>query len=330
MKNYFIFPMETLNISQSYNEGNHLPHTTGTPKDYPIDICGIDSNQSAIFCPCDEIKVVGVYNPSRTDYANTLYLKSTTECITPSGVGEVFATYTHINDAEISKFYVGQLFHRGDIICYEGTSGNATGNHIHLCVGFGNCTNMIQNNSGKWVMKGDNRHPEDMMYIDSKFTTTIKNKANLSWQYVPVETVGTPVSRNNLINQVEITKDLVRGYKNPNGEVLGYINKGIYNYTETSNNGNYTWYLIEADCWVVITSECGNIYIADSTIEDSKVTELETKIKNQQDYINSLEVQLKNMDLVPSLKTFLVPETGDYYIFLNQGEILTYKITSSN
>ncbi|MEG2848200.1 MAG: hypothetical protein RR904_05480 [Bacilli bacterium] len=185
--NYFTFPMETLNISQSYNEGNHLPHTTGTPKDYPIDICGIDSGQSAVFCPCDEMIVTAVYNPNNKNYANTLYLESTTSCITPSGKDIVFMTLTHINDIEMARFHKGQIFKRGSIICYEGTSGNATGNHIHLCVGFGTCTNMTQNNFGKWVMKGDNRLPQEMMYVDRDFTTTIKDSKALNWRDIPQE-----------------------------------------------------------------------------------------------------------------------------------------------
>ena len=40
---YFYFPMETMRVTQSYDgTTSHKPHTTGTPKDYPIDIAGID------------------------------------------------------------------------------------------------------------------------------------------------------------------------------------------------------------------------------------------------------------------------------------------------
>ena len=47
---YFTFPMETLNVTQNYlGTASHLEHTTGDPKDYPIDIAGIDQGESAVF-----------------------------------------------------------------------------------------------------------------------------------------------------------------------------------------------------------------------------------------------------------------------------------------
>ena len=50
--NYMIFPMETMNVTQTYlGKTSHYPHTTGTPKDYPIDLAGADSGRRAVFCP---------------------------------------------------------------------------------------------------------------------------------------------------------------------------------------------------------------------------------------------------------------------------------------
>lgn len=48
---YFTFPMETMRVIRNYDD--HSSHFTGTPKDYPFDNAGVDSNRSAIFARVD-------------------------------------------------------------------------------------------------------------------------------------------------------------------------------------------------------------------------------------------------------------------------------------
>ena len=62
MANYLTYPLKTMRITQSYTGAfSHLPHTTGSPKDYPIDDGGKDGGKDAIYCPCDSVKVFRVY-----------------------------------------------------------------------------------------------------------------------------------------------------------------------------------------------------------------------------------------------------------------------------
>ena len=183
---YFTFPMETLNVTQRYDgTASHLPHTTGNPKDYPIDLAGIDGNQSAIFArvPLKVIAKRGIGNASVT---NTVWLQTTEPVITPTFTDYVWMTLTHWNDGDIQlkKYNEGDIIPEGAIICYEGRDG-ATANHIHLTCGRGYSDNWTQNSNGKWVMTGDSKKPEEVMFIDHDFTTTIKNSGNLGWQDLP-------------------------------------------------------------------------------------------------------------------------------------------------
>lgn len=239
--------METLRITQNYHGGlSHHAHTTGVPKDYPIDNAGEDDGQSAVFAPVDMqvTAKVGIGN----DQTNTVWLVSTKPVITPSGVSQVFMTLTHWNDNNpfMKKWNVGSVIPKGEIICGEGTDG-AMDNHIHLVTGFGYSDNWTESTTGKWVMIGDSRPPEEVMYIDPNFTKKILNTGGLNWQNKPAEVihVGTPVIRNDLVAQLQINGD-IDGHYTINGDYAGKVNLGIYNIIDQVDN----WYLIESNLWV--------------------------------------------------------------------------------
>ncbi len=175
----FYFPQETMRITQNpYGNTSHHPHNTGTPKDYPIDCAGVDGGRSAIFCPT-EMKVSAIKFCS----TNTIWLVSTHKVDTPTFKDYVFMTCTHWNDDDthIKKHKkVGDIIKKGEIICLEGTDG-ATANHIHICTGRGYSDNWVKNSKGKWVMVGDNKPPEEVMYRYTKFTTHVMDNGGLKW-----------------------------------------------------------------------------------------------------------------------------------------------------
>lgn len=176
----FYFPMETMRITQNpYGNTSHHPHNTGTPKDYPIDCAGVDGGRSAIFCPT-EMKVTAIKYCS----TNTIWLVSTKKVNTPTFNDYVFMTCTHWNDNDsyIKKHNkVGAKIKKGEIICLEGTDG-ATANHIHICCGRGSSDGWVENSKGKYVMKGDNKSPEEVMYRYTKFTKKVMDNGNLKWK----------------------------------------------------------------------------------------------------------------------------------------------------
>lgn len=166
-----------MNITQNYSGGaSHKPHTTGTPKDYPFDeACG-DTGRSPMHCPCDEMKVVRVY----TKGTNTLWLESTTKCNLADGTSDIVTIMvTHPNDSDFKNLTVGKKFKRGEIICYEGTDGNATGNHFHFSAGKGKIkgNGWAENSNKKWVLTTTNGtyKPETLFFIDKAFTTVKKS-----------------------------------------------------------------------------------------------------------------------------------------------------------
>lgn len=186
-KNYLTYPCQTMNITQSYT-GNtsHSPHNTGTPKDYPWDEACEDRNRSPMYCPCDEMIVKRIY----TKGTNTIWLESTEKVNLADGTLDyVTLLITHPNDDDMKRLWKGKVFKRGDIICYEGTDGNATGNHFHFSVGKGKIlgNGWIKNTKGKWVLTctGGAKKPETMFFIDSNFTKQVIKRQGIQFKDLP-------------------------------------------------------------------------------------------------------------------------------------------------
>ena len=188
MKNYLIFPMKYLNVTQTYaGKTSHLPHTTGTPKDYPVDLGGYDSGRDWVYCPCDEIKIVRIYGVGNSG-TNTIWLTSTDKVIFADGTSDyVTIQFTHSNDDDLKYLKVGQVFMRDDKMFREGKDG-ATANHIHLSVGKGKSkgNGWAKNSNGKWVLTttGGAIKPEKAFYVDEDFTV-IKKTGGLNFKAMP-------------------------------------------------------------------------------------------------------------------------------------------------
>ncbi len=324
---YFTFPMETLNVTQSYTGTySHLEHTTGTPKDYPIDVAGIDGNRSAVFArvPLKVIAKRGVGNGSVT---NTIWLETVDKVITPKFTDYVFMTLTHWNDSDemIGKWGVGSTIPEGSIICYEGTDG-ATSNHIHLVCGRGHASTWVENSKGKWVIKGDSYPPEEVMYIDPSFTTTIKNRGGLAWENIP-KYIGSPVKKDVSVDQLEVLVSKLNVRKEPTkkAESLGYINLGIYNYTEIIDNEGYRWYKIpygyiaDDGTYLILYPKEEKTPIDNSNLEEEN-KKLKEELKQKEEEIEELKEALQNY------KTFTPVEDGYYYFALTTNETLYYQI----
>ncbi len=194
MKNYLIYPCKTMRITQSYTgTTSHLPHTTGTPKDYPIDEGCSDTDRDYIYCPCDEMKVKRIYGVG-TSGTNTLWLESTKKVFFADGTkGYCTLLITHPDDADLKKLKVGQILTRKQKICREGKDGS-TAYHLHLSAGKGNFkgNGWVQNSKGKYVLttnKGAAK-PESLFFIDEAFTKVLDNKG-LSFKTLPEYTTGT-------------------------------------------------------------------------------------------------------------------------------------------
>lgn len=123
------------------------------------DLAGMDSGIDR-FKTFNDLEVIGVHEYSRTGFANTV-------CFFDA-LNDVTLALTHMNSIP-SECKVGKVYHAGDTIYYEGTKGNATGNHIHLEVGRGKQTGKVKIN-GTWQLK-DLINIEDYFYIDDTYTS---------------------------------------------------------------------------------------------------------------------------------------------------------------
>lgn len=306
MNNYMIYPLKNMRITCRYDEASHKKHNTNVADgniDYPIDDGGIDTGRDPIYCPCDEMRVTairGVGNPSIT---NTIWLVSTNPVITPTFTDIAYMVLTHSNDSDFMNIQVGNTFKRGEIICYEGTSGT-TSNHIHLTCGRGYSDNWKQNSNGSWIITGDSKKPEEVFFIDRSFTKELWG-GYLIWKDLPQnDKVGIPVARNEEVNQIEILVDNLNARENYmiTSTSYGYINKGIYNVLEEKDNDNYHWVKIE-NYWIVTKEGWTKYYSKKNTCTE------ELKVLKEK---------------YPKL-IFTCDKTGKYIIYLEKGKSLYLK-----
>lgn len=180
-----IFPMKVMNISQSYNRGNHVPHWKGAErgkKDYPIDISGKDSGRDVLYAPCD-CKITFIQAKNNLNWTNKMILVSTSKVETVKyGEKQIFFKCVHFPYSNVAKYdlKVGKTFKQGEAFCTEGKDNSSTGNHIHFSCGIGSANKSIPNRNGKYVANGDNKYPENILWIDTDFTK-IKNAGGLKW-----------------------------------------------------------------------------------------------------------------------------------------------------
>lgn len=193
MANYLTYPFKTMRITQNYSGStSHAPHSTGNPKDFPLDEGGADGGRDWMCCPCDEMKVVKVYGVGGGG-ANTIWLTSTKKVIFANGTSDyVTIMCIHPEDEDLRKSKAGTIYKRGDKMFREGGDGGTVngrhvqfGNHIHMAVGKGvmKGTGWTKNNKGKWVIStsGGAMKPEDAFLVDTTFTT-VKNRAGVNFK----------------------------------------------------------------------------------------------------------------------------------------------------
>ena len=139
---------------------------------------------------------------------------------------------------------VGDKVTRGQMIAKMNNSGASNGSHVHfeLYLGGKGTSYRVDPLKYCYAYAGEDVVDPDERYFDGT--------AYHIMVYEPVKTVGTPVPRNRMVDQLEVITDTLNARKEPGlkGQLLGYVKQGIYNVKEVVVLDGYTWYSIE-DFW---------------------------------------------------------------------------------
>ena len=235
---YFMCPVEYFRITQGSNVGTHL----GTKA---VDLGTRGNKKDPYFAPADVI-CRWIYPASGEAIWTTV-----NDVICANGyVGKV--SFITVHDDNFSSS-VGKIVKQSEYLGSMGTKGNATGQHLHIEFTPTENYNFSQNSYGIWTFTNGENYIDDLCYFDD---TEIVDYPGLEAKYIPQVEInkstylGTPVARNEDIDQIEVLADNLRVRNAPNGEVLGYVNKGIYNSLEIVSNNDLNWHKIDTDMWI--------------------------------------------------------------------------------
>lgn len=265
MAEYSIYPFENMKITQRHDEGNHLAHwyPSANCSDKPWDEAGKDEKRE-YFVPQNDFKIVEILGLNSTT-TNSVRLESVNKLKIPYQDEPVTLelTLTHMNEDNLKQVHVGQIIHKGEKILLEGSDGLSTGNHFHCTANIGKYYGFKKNTNGKWCYVYEKSLiPPEAFYIDKKCTNII-NPKNYTFKEVPeMERVGTPVPRNTKVDQIEVLATQLRARKEPgtSGEILGYINVGIYDIEDTEGaKDGYDWYKVQ-NMWIAYSEEWEKLY----------------------------------------------------------------------
>lgn len=297
-KEYAIYPFRYMNITQRHDQGNHIPHWQGSTNysDKPWDEACKDSGRS-YFEPQNDFVIEQVLGLNGDNTTNSVRLKSVNKLYIPykSEPDYLYITLTHMNEDNLKQVYKGQVLKKGSKILLEGTDGYATGNHFHITANLGKYYGLLKNSNGSWCYTYDKSLlPNEAFYVDTDYTILI-NTAGYKFQNLPKEEpiyIGSPVERNENVNQIEVVASQLNCRKEAglNGEFIGFVNKGIYNYTDTKTVDGYTWYNIGIG-WIAYHESWENLYPKkeeeiEQPVEPSKEPDAEQKEESD---INSQE-----------------------------------------
>ena len=233
-----MYPCKNIRITQKDHEGTHADC-------WATDEAGYDGGIDPIIAP-----FTGVIRKIYSQDANQVWLESTAPVLYADGTQDYMnIMFCHAND--ISNLWIGKVIKQGEVFYHEGTKGYATGNHCHFECGKGRFDGVgwHKDNAGWWSVNNGKR-VTDCLFVDDTYNIIDTRGLNFkNIKELEPKKFGTPVERNEYVNQIKLNTYNIRARKSPNGEILGYMNEGLYNSLEIVNQDGYDWHKVEDNLW---------------------------------------------------------------------------------
>lgn len=318
-----MYPSPYIRITQKHGIGTHVDS-------YAFDEAGSDGGIDFLIAP-----FTGVIKKIYPQDANEVWLESKNKVKYADGT-EDYMTIMFTHDNDVSNLKVGQVIKQGQRFYEEGTKGQASGNHCHIECAKGKFTGTgwHQNSAGYWSIN-NGKKVDECLWVDDSYH--ILDTAGYKFKNVKdaePKKLGTPVARNEKSDQVRIYDESVqvRARKTPNGDVLGYMNTGIYNLLERKLEGDYEWFRVEKELWFANSKDWCEVLLKkeEPKVDEDKVKvqELEKEINNLKETIQKQDAEIlelkKQVEEQPEL-IFTCTKTGDYQIKLYENEKLFIK-----
>lgn len=319
-----MYPFKTIRITQREHEGTHAGC-------FATDEAGKDGGIDLAYAP-----FTGTIKKIYTQDANEVWLESNEPILYADGTKD-YMTIMFVHDNDVSDLWVGKVIKQGENFYQEGTKGQATGNHCHFECGKGKFTGTgwHKDSAGYWSIN-NGKLVTECLFIDDSYN--IINTKGLSFKNVKdaePKKYGSPVERNEYVNQIKINADNVRARTSPNGDIIGYMNTGIYNSLEFTTVEGYDWHKIEEGLYCAMGEWAEWLPKKEKPVEepktddtDGKIAELNKTITQLQNEVESLKNELKKakkeltecknkLNDVPSVELiFECPKTNLYGIEL--------------
>lgn len=261
---YERLPLDYINLTDGFGYRKD-PISGADSYHYAIDLGWHKTIGSPIYAIYDSKVVYEGYDSDLGNYIVLTYDK--TDCT-------IIYRFLHMRDRSLYK--KGDNVKRKDIVGYMGTTGYSTGVHLHF--EYWICPKGYNYSSGDRSKYAKNPFQYCYLFEDQETSAAAKN-------YV-IKVVGTAIqkSKDTTKNQLEVVLDKLRCRKSGSleGDILGYIDYGIYDILDKVEKDNYTWYKIANEKWVAAADNSIKLYLIND--KDNSDLTINDKLKNYQSY----------------------------------------------
>ncbi len=285
---YERLPLDFIGVTEKFGQRKN-PKTGVISYHYAIDLGWYKYQGEPVYAIYDSVLVEEGFNNNLGNYTVFKYKK---------GNNTIIYRYLHLKNRTTIK--VGENVKQKQIIGYMGTTGDSTGTHLHF---------------EYWICPSNynyNYEDRSKYAVDPlKYCYLFDDQKVGQSENLIIKVLGTSKKqkKDNNKNQIEVINGFLRCRKEAglNGEILGYIDYGIYDYIDTKEIDGYTWYNLEFG-YIAGTKEDTIVYNKEKDDKDKKIEELTEKIKIFEE----------------NYKQFVAPYDGLFYIKLNKNEKIYY------